>query len=165
MTSSSRNSSLPPAPNGDTPLGGVLDFLKLLWAVDHGLQKASREMEGRLGVTGPQRMVIRIVGRFPGIFAGDLAAVLHVHPSTLTGILRRLETRRILHRIRDPKDGRRAHLYLSPLGKRLDAVRTGTVEAVVAGALENIPKRRIEESQMVLRELVKALSPISRPGG
>src|SRR5580704_311880 len=83
----------PPTPSPDGPLGGVLDFLKLLWALDHGLQTASRDMERRLGVTGPQRMVIRIVGRFPGISAGELASVLHVHPSTLTGVLRRLETR------------------------------------------------------------------------
>src|SRR5438132_8459125 len=37
------------------------------------------------------RLVMRIVGRFPGIAAGRVAQILHVHPSTLTGILKRSE--------------------------------------------------------------------------
>ncbi len=34
------------------PLGKVLDFLRLLWAVDHGLNRTSKRMEVELGVTG-----------------------------------------------------------------------------------------------------------------
>lgn len=146
-----------PSPTVDTPLGGVLDFLKLLWELDHRLQMASREMESKIGVTGPQRMVLRIVGRFPGISAGDLATVLHLHPSTLTGVLRRLETRRALQRVRDPDDGRRMHFYLTPLGKRLDAIKTGTVEAVVRRALEAMPAKRIEDSQDLIRAIIVSL--------
>src|SRR5439155_8811053 len=65
------------------PLGAVLDFMRLLWAVDHSLQSASKRMEAAYGITGPQRLVVRIVGRFPGIAAGRVAEILHVHPSTL----------------------------------------------------------------------------------
>src|SRR5919108_5083730 len=83
------------------PLGAVLDFMRLLWAVDHSLQSASKRMESQHGITGPQRLVVRIVGRFPGIAAGRVAEILHVHPSTLTGILKRLEQRGILQRRSD----------------------------------------------------------------
>jgi hypothetical protein len=48
-------------------LGDVLDFMRLIWAVDHALQKASKRMKTAIGVTGPQRLVIQIVARFPGI--------------------------------------------------------------------------------------------------
>ena len=54
------------------PLGAVLDFMRLLWAVDHALQSASKRMESSFGLTGPQRLVVRIVGRFPGIAAGRI---------------------------------------------------------------------------------------------
>src|SRR5688572_10921067 len=72
-------------------LGDVLDFMRLLWAVDHALQQRSKQMLQTHGITGPQRLVLRVVGRYPGIAAGELANVLHVHPSTLTGVLKRLE--------------------------------------------------------------------------
>src|ERR687888_5890 len=69
-------------------LGPVLDFMQRLWAVAHELQSISKRMDAHLGVTGPQRLVVRILGRRPGLSAGELAAILHLHPSTLTGVLR-----------------------------------------------------------------------------
>src|SRR3982751_6069754 len=110
------------------PLGAVLDFMRLLWAVDHALQLASKRMEANFGMTGPQRLVVRIVGRFPGIAAGHVAEILHVHPSTLTGILKRLEARAIVPRKPDPRDARRALFALTPRGRKVDQLKTGTVE-------------------------------------
>jgi len=54
------------------------------WAIDHGLQLTSRRMSVALGVTGLQRLVIRLVGKFPGISAGQVATILHLDPSTVT---------------------------------------------------------------------------------
>ncbi len=53
-------------------LGAALDFMRLLWAMDHDLQRRSKRMEVELGVTGLQRIVIRLIGRFPGVTAGRL---------------------------------------------------------------------------------------------
>src|SRR6266540_480401 len=94
-------------------LGPVLEFMRALWALDHALQSASKRMESRLGITAPQRLVVRIVGRFPGISAGEVAEILHVHPSTLTGVLKRLEGRGFVARRADPRDARRALLGLT----------------------------------------------------
>ena len=75
--------------DGNKALGPVLEFMRTLWALDHALQSASKRMESRLRVTAPQRLVVRIVGRYPGVSAGELSEILHLHPSTLTGILGR----------------------------------------------------------------------------
>src|SRR5437016_14410817 len=107
-------------PDGPDQLGPILEFMKQLWAVDHGLQSASKRMEASFGITGPQRLVVRIVGRFPGIAAGRVAEILHVHPSTLTGILKRLEARGVLQRRSDPRDARRALFGLTAKGRKLD---------------------------------------------
>ena len=130
---------MPDEANHGEPLGPVLEFMKLLWALDHGLQSTSKRMEASYGITGPQRLVVRIVGRFPGISAGGLAEVLHVHPSTLTGVLRRLEERGVLQRKADPHDRRRALFGLTPRGRKLDTLRAGTVEAAVRRVLARMP--------------------------
>src|SRR5205814_3197165 len=70
-------------------LGDVLEFMRLVWDMNHELGSLSKRMASAFGVTGPQRLVLRIVGRMPGISAGRLAEVLSVHPSTLTGVMRR----------------------------------------------------------------------------
>jgi DNA-binding MarR family transcriptional regulator len=120
-------------------LGPVLEFMKQLWAVDHGLQTISKRLESAHGITGPQRLVVRIVGRTPGISAGALAQILRMHPSTLTGILRRLETRGILTRKSDPNDARRALFALTARGRKVDTLKTGTVEAAVRRVLARSP--------------------------
>lgn len=154
-----RPPSAAPSSTDTIKLGEVLDFMRLLWAVDHGLQSMSKRMEAKMGVTGPQRLVIRIVGRYPGISAGQLAEILELHPSTLTGVLRRLQERGIVERKTDPKDGRRALFDLTARGKELDAMRVGTVESVVRTTLKAVPKRKLEATQEVLTALAEALQP------
>jgi DNA-binding MarR family transcriptional regulator len=135
----------------------VLEFLRLIWAVHHGLEKTSKKMDVELGITGPQRLVLRIVGRFPGIPAGGLAEILHVHPSTLTGILKRLEQRGFIERRPDPRDARRASLGLTAAGRRLDEVKTGTVEAAVNRALQAAGSSQVRAAGRVLRILADTL--------
>lgn len=144
----------PPLP----ALGGLLDFMRLIWAVDHGLQRVSKRMETTLGVTGPQRFVIRIVGRFPGIPAGHLAGLLHVHPSTLTGILKRLERRGLVRRRSDARDGRRSLLGLTDRGRLFDVETEGTVEAAIQQTLDRTPAEKIQAARDVLVSIAEGLS-------
>jgi DNA-binding MarR family transcriptional regulator len=128
-----------PLPEADAArgegLGSVLEFLRIVWGLYHALQIRSKRMEAELGVTGPQRLVLRVVGRFPKVSAGELAKILQVHPSTLTGVLRRLEERGFVRRRGDVSDRRRALFELTRSGHALDAIKAGTVEAAARRAL------------------------------
>lgn len=139
-------------------LGPAFEFMRALWAVDHQLQSASKRLEATAGVTGPQRMVIRLVGRYPGISAGQVSELLHLHPSTLTGILKRLERAGLVARRPDPADGRRALLVLSPRGQAIDAVRGGTIEAGVRRALARLSPRAVAGAREVLEALSEELA-------
>lgn len=139
-------------------LPDVLQFMQLLWAVVHGLERTSKRMIADVGVTGPQRLVLRIVGLFPGLSPGDLAAILHVHPSTLTGVLQRLVAQRLLVRVNDPADNRRALLRLTRLGERLNAITRGTVEAAVREALDGLSARDRLATRRALARLAERLT-------
>ncbi len=139
------------------PLGEVLEFMRLLWAITHGLQKTSKRMHASLGITGPQRLVVRVVGRFPNISAGQLSDILHLDPSTLTGVLQRLERRRLIKRKSDPKDGRRIRLVLSAAGHKLDVVAAGTVEATVKDALRGLSLSKVAAARDVLAAIASGL--------
>jgi DNA-binding MarR family transcriptional regulator len=144
-------------------LPDVLQFMQRLWAVVHGLEKTSKRMAGDIGVTGPQRLALRVVGLVPGVSAGDLAAILHLHPSTLTGVLRRLTTQRLLQRVDDPQDRRRAVLRLTANGARVNAATRGTVESAVAATLKGVSARDRAATRRVLERL--ALHLESPPRG
>jgi MarR family transcriptional regulator, organic hydroperoxide resistance regulator len=147
---------MPKAPT-EPSLGETLEFMRLLWSLDHGLQVTSKQMEVNLGVTGLQRLVIRLGGRFPGISAGDLARILFVHPSTLTGVFRRLEERGLVVRTADPLDARRARFQLTPKGRLLDVPQPGTVEAAVQRAVRKLPTSKLKAAKEVLGALATEL--------
>lgn len=141
----------------DGSLGATLELLRALWAVNHEMESTSRRMRKLLGVTGLERMVIRFVGRYPGLSAGDLARLLCVHPSSLSLLLKRLDRRDLLKRTTDPDDERRVLLRLTRRGLGLDVPRTGTVEAAVSVALQVIAPRDVERTIAVLAELRETL--------
>lgn len=140
-----------------SPLPDVLQFMQLLWAVVHGLEKTSKRMTHAIGVTGPQRLVLRVVGLVPGVSAGDLATILRLHPSTLTGILKRLVAQGLLERVDDPRDRRRAILRLTTSGTRANAVKRGTVESAVAAALAQVGEKDGAATRRVLELLAEKL--------
>jgi DNA-binding MarR family transcriptional regulator len=145
------------APHTRARLGIVLEFLGLLWEMNHALATTSKRMAARFGVTGPQRLVIRIVGRFPNISAGRLAEVLHLHPSTLTPVLVRLEGRRLLVRTPDPRDRRRVTVRLTAKGQRLAHASLGEVENAVKRVLAASGRNRVQATREMLRRLTEAL--------
>jgi DNA-binding MarR family transcriptional regulator len=143
-------------------LGDVLDFMRLLWRVDHALQLASKRMERVLGVTGPQRLVLRILGKqtggkHPGLPAGRLARWLHLHPSTLTGILQRLDRKGLIVRRPDPGDARRVLLGLTRKGRSLDVGTEGTIESVIEAVLRRSSRPTIGRMREFLVRLGEGL--------
>ena len=148
------NSNLP---RPEEQLGPVLQCMRVLWGFDHALQIASKQMEASLGITGPQRLVVRLVGRFPGISAGELAELQRVHPSTLTGVLRRLQARGVLRRRSDPQDGRRALFWLTAKGAKMNRSKIGTVEAAVEIALASVPNESVRGAYETITAVLTAL--------
>jgi MarR family transcriptional regulator, organic hydroperoxide resistance regulator len=124
----------------------------------------SKRIEASLGVTGPQRLVLRIVGRFPGLSAGDLAHIVQLHPSTITGILQRLVGRGLLVRERDPEDNRRVRLRLKARAWTFTrASQGGTVEWAVTRALGRTPTPHVRAAREVLSAVALALNDVSEP--
>lgn len=145
-------------PGESAPLGVALEFLRQLWAVDHGLAKFSKRMERRIGVTGPQRLAVRIIGRRPGIAPAELAALLHVERGAATGLLKRLAVKRLVSRVHDRADARRWHLYLTPEGRRIDRIDRGTIEAQVRRVLEGSTPEEVASAARVMARLTRGLT-------
>jgi DNA-binding MarR family transcriptional regulator len=152
------------------PLGVTLEFLRRLWAVDHGLAQVSKAMDKAIGVTGPQRLAVRLIGRRPGIGPAELADLLHVGRGAATGLLKRLEQRGCIRRVLDSRDARRWHLHLTTAGRRVDRVNRGTIEARVTTVLQASDPRDVAAAARVLDALVRSLGhsrsrprPVRRP--
>jgi DNA-binding MarR family transcriptional regulator len=147
---------------GRSSLPEVLEFMQTLWALVHGLERASKRMASTIGITGPQRLTLRVIGLFPGISAGELADVLRLHPSTLTGVLQRLVDRGLIARRAGRGDRRLALLGLTAAGRRANRNSRGTVEALISKALAECEEGELEGAQRVLSQVASRLDPESR---
>lgn len=112
-------------------LGSALTFMRYVGALNHALERLSSTMDRTLGVTAQQRLILRCVGKHPGISAGQLAQVLHLDPGTVSASLGRLVRRRLVKREHDVRDKRRVVLGLTIRGKALNRPMAGTVEHAV----------------------------------
>jgi DNA-binding transcriptional ArsR family regulator len=150
-------------------LSGSLELMRLVWAVDQALQKTSKRMEATLGITGPQRLVLRLLGRFPGLAMGRLAELMLVHPSTVTGIVKRLQGRGLVERRVDGKDRRRAFLYVTRKGSEWSVDQGGTVETAVKRVLSSTAPVKVRHAREFLVALAARLeraneASAARPG-
>jgi MarR family transcriptional regulator, organic hydroperoxide resistance regulator len=139
------------------PSGETLQFMQRMWELVHALDVRSKRMVKAVGVTGPQRLVIRIIGQKPNQTASQIAMTLGKHPSTLTGVLARLQQRGMITREADAEDRRRARFALTAGGKKIDKLQKGTVEAAVRRSLGRTTEPKIEGMRELLALLVEEL--------
>jgi MarR family transcriptional regulator, organic hydroperoxide resistance regulator len=140
------------------PSDPVLEFIRLMWSVDHELQSISRRMVTQMGLTAPQRLAVRFIGRHPRLTLGQLAELLHLHPGTVTGIVQHLETSGLVTRERDSEDVRRVHLTLTEQGRAVDRKRKGTVEAAVRRVASELSPAQLDEAARVMTRLAAELA-------
>ena len=139
------------------PSGETLGFMQRMWELVHALDVRSKRMARTMGVTGPQRLVIRIIGQREDQTASEIASTLGMHPSTLTGVLARLEKRGAITRAIDDEDRRRARFKLTANGRKIDREKRGTVEAAVRRTLAKSTPHAVEQTADVLHALAVEL--------
>jgi DNA-binding MarR family transcriptional regulator len=109
--------------------------MRLIWAIEHQLERLSKQMERRIGLTIAQRMCLLLIGANPGILPSQLADILHLHRGTISGIVGRLAAGRLVRRVADASDARRAGLSITRRGMAVTRQRAGTFEAAARRTL------------------------------
>jgi DNA-binding MarR family transcriptional regulator len=144
-------------------LDEALRVMRVVWSLEHAVQSTSKRMERSIGVTGPQRLAMRVVGTLPGITPAELARTLHLDPSTVSGVLRRLVGKKLMARDSDPADRRQVRLRLTTRGEKLNRPsRIGTLESAIRAILATFPDAKIRSAVEVIERLSAELS--STPG-
>ncbi len=139
----------------------VLQFLQTVWRLEHALERASKRMEDAVGISGPQRFALRMIGARPAITAGELAGVLHLHPSTVTGIVQRLEGRKLVKRVSNSHDGRVAHLHLTAAGSKINKpAAKGTIERAARTTLARVAGPQLKATTALMGQFTEELMKI-----
>jgi len=130
--------------------GGIRKIMRSVDVKSHRL--AQKE-----GVTRPQLLNLRYIGRNTKTNATELAKRFHLSPSTIVGILDRLESKGYIERARETADRRIVNINITRAGERflrkvIDPVMQ-TIEASINGhSVDDI--RRIADGTEELAALL-----------
>ncbi len=112
-------------------LDGMLCFD--LYAASRAMTAVYRPLLAERGLTYPQYLVLTALWEHDDVAIKDLAAALRLDHGTLTPLLRRLEARGLLRRVRSGGDARSVRIALTEQGDALrgmvDEVRCAVVAA------------------------------------
>jgi len=101
-------------PDGITEMV-VLALRRIIRAID----LRSRYLVMRYGLTGPQLTLLKQLSANGGCCVSELTKAIHLSQATATGILDRLEKRRLVRRERSDQDKRRVLVWLTQAGEGL----------------------------------------------
>jgi MarR family transcriptional regulator, organic hydroperoxide resistance regulator len=141
-----------------TATSGALDVMQSLWALSHALEARSKWMLRNLGVTGPQRLLLRFVGEAPGCSPGEAARGLRLNPGTVSRLATGLERSGLVRRAEDRSDGRRQRLILTRRGESLNRDARWTVEAAVRASLDGATAAEVRQARAFVDRLVGELA-------
>lgn len=95
------------------------DVLIALRKIIQSIALNSKSLIKRVGLTGPQLMILQEVAHAGEVSVGEVAKAISLSQGTVTGILERLEKRELVARRRSDTDRRRVMVHVTPSGKSL----------------------------------------------
>ena len=115
--------------------------------------KKLEEDLAKLGLTPPQFYVLATIGYAGGLPFGEIGAKMMVTVSNLTGIVDRLEEKKLVSRKRDDNDRRVVHVVLTDKGAKLYKSTIPQFEKSLERIFSSLARPQQKELSVLLRKL------------
>ena len=113
----------------------------------------------KVGITPPQFYVLATIGYAGGLPFGEIGAKMMVTVSNLTGIVDRLEEKKLVSRKRDENDRRVVHVVLTDKGAKLYKSTLPLFEKSAAEIFAALDTAQQKELSALLRKLDSESGP------
>jgi DNA-binding MarR family transcriptional regulator len=133
-------------------ISDIIDNIRRVFQI---LNEQSQRIKQETGLTGPQLWAIRVIHEKGPINISDIAKRMYLHPTTVLGIIDRLEANGFVSRNRSKEDRRVIWLELTKDGKDLVQSVPEVVKGLLGARLEDITLKDLEEIDEGIGHLVK----------
>lgn len=147
--------STSPDPAQAKLIEGIMDNLRRVFKAINDRSKVARHIEG---LTIPQLWALKVLAEHEPVRVSDLAARMYLHPSTVVGILDRLEAKGLAARQRLTRDRRVVNVGLTPAGKTLVGNLPAVPSEMLLSGLETLSERELRTVSRGLEIQVKLLA-------
>jgi DNA-binding MarR family transcriptional regulator len=125
----------------------------------------SRELLEQIGVYRGQPPVLQALDRQEGLSHSELARHLHVKPSTITQMIKRMEQAGFVQRRRDVEDERVSRVYLTELGRAIQGDLERVQGKIEAGTFAGFSQAEREQVARFLSRMRQNLLQMAEGEG
>lgn len=133
-------------------IASIMDNIRRVFQI---LNEQSQRIKQETGLTGPQLWAIRVMHEHGPINISDIAKRMYLHPTTVLGIIDRLEARGLVSRTRSKDDRRIIWVELTQEGNNLVKSVPEVVQGLLGARLEGISLNELAEIDEGISHLVK----------
>ncbi len=119
------------------------------------IQNYSQQVSSEFGVTGPQLWALKAILERGALPLGQLSKKMYLHPSTVTGVIDRLESKGYVVRGRDATDRRVVTVSLTAAGKGLVKKAPNPVQGKMIYGLRKLKRDELHVIYESIRKLVE----------
>jgi len=134
-----------------------LRVLHALRQIIRAVDLHSRKLLGQHKITSPQLITLLTVEEYEPVTASAIAGHIHLSPSTVIGILDRLETKGLIRRDRDLKDRRLVQVSLTEQGKVLAGNTPSPLQDTLVKAMGKLPETELVMIAETLDRIVELM--------
>lgn len=134
-----------------------LEILRSLRSIVRSIAKHSQKLNVNHNITVPQSICLLTVSQKGPLTATEISKNIHVSPSTIVGILDRLEKKDLIKRDRSSKDRRRVMVTITKNG--LDVVKNAPspMQDLLTEALNRLPEIEQAAISLSLKKIIDLL--------
>ena len=141
-------------------ISNIIDNLRRVFQI---LNEQSKKVKRETGLTGPQLWAIKTINENSPVKVSDLANKLYLHPTTVIGIIDRLEKQNLVKRRRSKNDRRVVWIELTAKGNNLVKSAPEVAQGLLVEGLEEISTSNLIEIDRSMKLLVKIFGAQKTP--
>jgi len=135
----------------------ISEIMQSLRRIIKSLQDYSQTVYSHFGITGPQLWALKTLSKRGSLSLGELSKGMYLHPSTVSGVVDRLEKKGYVVRNRTEKDRRVIKVQLTPKGKIVVKRAPNPVQGKMIYGLRKLKKEKLILIDESVQELVRIM--------
>jgi len=137
----------------------ISETMQSLRRIFKAIHDYSKDVSATFGVTGPQLWALKTIAEEGTLPLGQLSRKMYLHPSTISGVIDRLEDKGYVARVRDNDRGDRRviNVELTLKGKRLIGKAPNPIQGQMIFGLRKLKKEELNLIYQSVRKLVKIM--------
>ena len=135
----------------------ISEIMQSLRRIIKSIQDYSQEVSNKFGITGPQLWVLKIISGNENLSLGELSKRIYLHPSSITGLVDRLEKKGYVLRDRGQEDRRVIKVQLTSEGKKLVRKAPNPIQGKMIYGLRKLRKGKLNLLCNSIQELVEIM--------